>query len=78
MATEHKFLTNASFQLKIEEIVKEQEIDYLDATTQFCEDNDISYQDLAKLLVGTNLKEKIHMSAIQHGLMSPISTLTDM
>lgn len=68
------FLNETSFQQTIEQIVKEKRIDYLDAVLLFCEDNDLDPTDIKKL-VNVNLRDKIKLSAIDQGLMQPISQL---
>lgn len=68
------FLDETTFQLKIEEIVKANRLDYMDAVLKFCQENDLEPEDIKKL-VTVNLKDKIRNAAIDQGLMKPISQL---
>jgi len=57
-------MTPHSFALEIERIVREQKIDYLAATAQLCEQYEIDYSSIPKLLTKT-MKEKIEVSALE-------------
>lgn len=52
------------FSLEIEKIVKEQKMDYLDAVCLFCEQNEIDYETIPRLLSKT-MKEKIEIAALE-------------
>lgn len=69
-----KFLTEASFQLKIEELVREKRVSYMDAVLLFCHENDLEPSDISKV-VSSNLKEKIRDDAVSDGLMKRTSQL---
>ena len=55
-------MNSKKFGLKIEEIVKEKRISYIDAVVWFCEQNEI---DLATVspMINKSLKEKIQVEA---------------
>lgn len=56
-------MNSKEFALKIEEIVKEKRISYMDAVVWYCETNEI---DLATIspMVNKSLKEKIKVEAL--------------
>ncbi len=68
------FLTSTNFQLKIEEIVEMKDISYIEAILEFCDDHDMEYDQVKKLLT-TNLKDKIKVCAMNDGLMKKESVL---
>jgi hypothetical protein len=68
------FLTEASFQLKVEEIVQVKRLSYMDAVLHFCEENNMDPSDISKI-VSSNLKEKIRLDAIEDGLMKKTAVL---
>lgn len=72
--TEPKFLDATTFQLNIEEIVRERRVDHLDAVVIFCKDNDLEPDEIKKLLT-SNLKDKIKVAAIEGGYMKREATL---
>lgn len=74
--TDHtnNFLNVESFHKLIEDIVDEHGVDYLDAVMEFCSEHDMEPEDI-NLLMSPNLKDKIMLSAIDRGLMNPISQL---
>jgi len=55
-------MNSKEFSLKIESIVKEKRISYMDAVILYCEENDIDLET-AKPLVSKSLKEKIKLEA---------------
>jgi uncharacterized protein YdhG (YjbR/CyaY superfamily) len=67
------FLTDTTFQLQIEELVKEG-YTYLEAIIQFCEENDLEFEDVKKLMT-TNLKDKVKLDAMREGYMKQESML---
>ncbi len=62
------FLTEVLFHKKIEDIVWEKSISYLDAVVWYCKENEIDPEDIAKLIT-TNLKGKIQNDAMNEGLL---------
>jgi hypothetical protein len=55
-------MNSKEFSLKIENIVKEKRISYMDAVVWYCEQNDIDTGTVAPL-VNKSLKEKIQVEA---------------
>ncbi len=55
-------MNSKEFSLKIESIVKEKRISYMDAVVLYCEENDID-TSTAKPLISKSLKEKIKLEA---------------
>ena len=55
-------MNSKKFGLKIEEIVKEKKISYLDAVVWFCEQNDIDTGTVSPM-INKSLKEKIQIEA---------------
>ena len=55
---EESFMTAAKFSLEIEKIVKESELNYIEAVVMFCEDKNIEIETVGKL-INKPLKEKI-------------------
>lgn len=72
--TQEKFLNETSFQLKIESMVKDDGLSYLEAIIKFCDDNDMDPEDVKKLLT-VNLKGKLKLSAMAEGYMKQESVL---
>ena len=62
------FLTMAKFSEKIENIVYDKNMDYMDAVLFFCKENDLEPEDVAKF-ISTNLKSKIEINAIDSGYL---------
>jgi len=56
-------MNSKEFSLKIESIVKEKRISYMDAVILYCEENDIDTGTVSPL-VSKSLKEKIKVEAI--------------
>lgn len=57
-------LTSSSFCLEIEKLVKEQNMDYLDATVRLCEIYEIDEKAVPKLLTPT-MQDKIEVAATE-------------
>ena len=55
-------MNSKEFSLKIEEIVKQKRISYMDAIVWYCEQNDIDTGSVSSL-VSKSLKEKIQIEA---------------
>jgi len=55
-------MNSKEFSLKIEEIVKQKRISYMDAIIWYCEQNDIDTGSVSSL-VSKSLKEKIQIEA---------------
>ena len=55
-------MTSKEFSLKIENIVKETKITYMDAVVWYCEQNDIDTGTVSNL-ISKSLKEKIKLEA---------------
>ena len=55
-------MTSKEFSLKIENVVKEKKITYLDAVVWYCEQNDIDTGTVSNL-ISKSLKEKIKLEA---------------
>ena len=55
-------MTSKEFSLKIENIVKEKSISYMDAVLWYCEQNDIDTGTVSNL-ISKSLKEKIKLEA---------------
>jgi len=56
-------MNSKEFSLKIESIVKEKRISYMDAVILYCEENDIDTGTVSPL-ISKSLKEKIKVEAI--------------
>ncbi len=67
------FLNDTTFQLKIEELVREGHT-YLEAIIEFCDENDLEFEDVKKLMT-TNLKDKVKLDAMREGYMRQESML---
>jgi len=55
-------MNSKEFSLKIESIVKEKRISYMDAVVLYCEENDIDTSTVSPL-ISKSLKEKIQVEA---------------
>ena len=55
-------MTSKEFSLKIENIVKEKKISYMDAVVLYCEQNEIDTGTVS-ILISKSLKEKIKLEA---------------
>jgi hypothetical protein len=67
-------MNSTTFQQKIEELVIEKRINHLDAVVMFCQDNDIEFRDVKKLIT-SNLEGKIKLSAMDDGYLRRESVL---
>ena len=56
-------MNSKEFSLKIESIVKEKRITYMDAIVDYCESNDIDLSTV-KSIINKSLKEKIKIEAV--------------
>lgn len=59
---EKKFLSVEKFSLEIENYVKENSCDYIEAIVEYCEENDIELETVPKLL-SKPLKERLKINA---------------
>lgn len=59
---ESKFLSSEKFSMDIEEYVKENQCDYIEAIVSYCDENGIEVETVPKLL-SKPLKERIKCSA---------------
>ena len=59
---EKNFMTAAKFSVEIEKIVKESDLNYIEAVVQFCEDKNIEMDGINKL-ISKPLKEKLKFDA---------------
>jgi hypothetical protein len=71
-AFEEKFLCSDKFAQKIETIVREYKISYIDAIIQFCEDNSVEVETIPKL-ISKPLKEKLRYEATQLNFLKKTS-----
>lgn len=55
------FKTANDFSLHIEQIVQDKKINYMDAVLEYCKENYLEPQDVAKL-INKSLKDKIEMN----------------
>lgn len=58
----------AKFALEIENIVREEKVNYIDAVVLFCEENNVDIESVTKL-ISKPLKEKIKYDAQQLNFM---------
>lgn len=63
-----KFMNPAKFALEIENIVREEKVNYIDAVVLFCEENNVDIESVTKL-ISKPLKEKIKYDAQQLNFM---------
>jgi len=69
---EQKFMTAAKFSLEIENIVKDSNLNYIEAVVQFCEDRNIEIETVGKL-ISKPLKEKLKYDAQRLNYMKKTS-----
>ena len=62
-------MNSKEFSLKIESIVKEKRISYMDAVILYCEENDIDTGTVSSL-ISKSLKEKIKVEAVDLRLIN--------
>jgi uncharacterized protein YdhG (YjbR/CyaY superfamily) len=68
-------ITETSFQIAIESMVRDDSnLSYLEAIVNFCDDNDIEYEEIKKIMT-SNLKDKLKLSAQDAGYFPVESTL---
>ena len=68
-------MNSKKFGLKIEEIVKEKKISYLDAVVWFCEENEIDTGSVSPM-INKALKEKLQIEAEEKRLIKKSSSAT--
>jgi len=68
------FRTSNEFSLHIEQIVKEKRMSHMDAVLEYCKENFLEPQDIAKL-VNKSLKEKIAINMQDSNLMPKTAKL---
>jgi len=71
-ALEEKFLCSDKFSQRIETIVKECGVSYIDAIIQFCEENSVEVETIPKL-ISKPLKEKLKFEATQLNFLKKTS-----
>ena len=69
---EENFMTAAKFSVEIENIVKDSNLNYIEAVVQFCEDRNIEMDGINKL-ISKPLKEKIKYEAQRLNFMKRTS-----
>ena len=69
---EKNFMTAAKFSVEIENIVKEGDLNYIEAIVQFCEDKNIEMDGISKL-ISKPLKEKLKYDAQRLNFMKRTS-----
>ena len=57
---EENFMTAAKFSLEVEKIVKDSELNYIEAIVMFCEEKNIEIENVGKL-INKPLKEKFEV-----------------
>ena len=63
-----KFMNSAKFAQEIEKLVKNENLNYIDAIVLFCEENNIEIDSITKL-ISKPLKEKLKCDAQQLNFM---------
>lgn len=71
-ALDEKFLCSDKFAQKIETLVKDFKISYIDAIVQFCEDNSVEVETIPKI-ISKPLKEKLKYEATQLNFLKKTS-----
>ncbi len=69
---EENFMTAAKFSVEIEKIVKDSNLNYIEAVVQFCEDKNIEFEGINKL-ISKPLKEKLKYEAQRLNFMKQTS-----
>jgi hypothetical protein len=67
-ALSKKFMNPAKFAVEIENLVKKEKLNYIDAIVLFCEENNIEIDSITKL-ISKPLKEKLKCDAQQLNFM---------
>lgn len=70
------FMSELKFSEIIEKTVVEKHMNYFEAVSDFCTENDIDPEEI-KQFISDNLKQKIEVSAIEMGLLPKRATLFD-
>ena len=71
-ALEKKFLTPSKFAIEIENLVSQEEMNYIDAICHYCEINGLEVDSITKL-VSKPLKEKLKWDAQELNFMKKTS-----
>ena len=71
-AIESKFLTPQKFAIEIEQIVAEDELNYIDAILHYCEKNSLEVESITKL-ISKPLKERSKWDATRLNFMKRTS-----
>lgn len=71
-AFEEKFMTASKFSIEIEKIVRDSNLNYIEAIVQFCEDKNIELDGINKL-ISKPLKEKLKFDAQRLNFMKRTS-----
>ena len=69
---EENFMTSAKFSVEVEKIVKDSDLNYIEAVIQFCEDKNIEIDGINKL-ISKPLKEKLKYDAQRLNFMKRTS-----
>lgn len=71
---EDKFMTSSKFSIEIENLVRDSQghLNYIEAIITFCEENEIEFESVSKLLSKT-LKEKLKVDAQRLSFMKKSS-----
>ena len=69
---EKKFLTPQKFAIEIENLVSQEEMNYIDAICHYCEINGLEVDSITKL-VSKPLKERLKWDATRLNFMKPTS-----
>ena len=72
--TQEEFLTPETFYTLIVKLMREKSINHLDAVTEYCSINSIDIEEIIPLITRP-LKDKIHVDAMESGLMKKESSL---
>lgn len=68
------FLTEEKLIAELEEIIHMEDINYLEAVLTFCDRHKLDVEEI-KPLIGTTLKERIRVDAMNNGLMKKEAAL---
>ena len=71
-AIANKFVTQQKFELDIEKIVVDEQLNYIDAIIHYCEINNIEVESVTKL-ISKPLKERLKWDAIRLNFMKKTS-----
>ena len=71
-ALEKKFLTPQKFAIEIENLVSQEEMNYIDAICHYCEINGLEVDSITKL-ISKPLKERLKWDATRLNFMKPTS-----